>query len=106
WPEEYDTRIVANRMRVALASLRRQMEPAGIPFGTVLDVSNTGCICLREETVWCDVAAFEQAFKAGKKEEAAHLLKGTLLPGYYEEWVLLERDRFDTLAEELAPFLA
>src|SRR5258708_609668 len=44
WPEEYETRVVANRLRVALASLRRQMEPAGLPFGTVLDVSTPGCI--------------------------------------------------------------
>src|SRR5689334_777126 len=35
WPEE-DHRSVANRFRVALASLRRQLEPAGTPFGSVL----------------------------------------------------------------------
>ena len=101
WPEEDDTQIVANRLRVTLASLRRQLEPSGIPFGTVLDAAGTGRIRLREETVWCDAVAFEQALKAGRQEEAALLLTGTLLPGYYDDWVVRERERFDALQETL-----
>ncbi len=34
WPED-DTKLVANRLRVALASLRRQLEPADVSFGSV-----------------------------------------------------------------------
>lgn len=101
WPEEEDERITANRLRVALASLRRQMEPAGVLFGSVLDVSRAGYICLRAETVWCDVAAFDQAFKAKEYAAATQLLTGTLLPGYYDDWALLERERVETLREQL-----
>ena len=106
WPEVEDTQIVANRLRVALASLRRQMEPPGTPFGTVLDVSNTGYILLREETVWCDVVAFESALKLGKKEEAALLIRGVFLPGFYEDWAILERERLETLSEKLTEVIA
>src|SRR5579871_2577069 len=53
WPEE-DHEIVANRFRVTLASLRRQLEPEGMPFGAVLDVSEPRTVRLRQETVWCD----------------------------------------------------
>lgn len=102
WPEENETRIVANRLRVALASLRRQLEPSGIPFGSVLDVSSAGRVCLREETVWCDVDAFERMYKAGQQKEAASLLMGTILPGYYEEWALAARARFDALSDQFA----
>lgn len=80
WPEEDDTQVVANRFRVALASLRRQMEPSGVPFGTVLDVSHANCVCLRNETVWCDAFAFEQALIDGRQEEAARLRRGRFFP--------------------------
>lgn len=101
WPDGDDERTVANRLRVALASLRRQMEPAGVLFGSVLDVSLTGYICLRAETVWCDVVAFDQAFKARQYAVAAQMLTGTLLPGYYDDWAILERERLETLRERL-----
>ena len=102
WPEEYDLQVVANRLRVALASLRRQLEPPGTPFGAVIDVSNPGKISLREETVWCDVAAFDKAHKTGNLQEAARLFKGKLLPGYYDDWVLPEQERFERLSRELS----
>src|SRR5579871_5313063 len=54
WPEEDDLKAVANRLRVALTSLRHQLEPAGVPFGTVLDASDPSRVRLRAETVWCD----------------------------------------------------
>lgn len=102
WPEE-DIERTSNRLRVALASLRRQLEPPGVPFGTVIDVSDRRRIRLRAEAVWCDVAAFEKAWKAGRKEEAAHLAGGgTLLPGYYDVWILDARNRFDMLLEDLS----
>jgi predicted ATPase len=100
WPDE-DTLVVANRLRVALASLRRQMEPSGIPFGSVIDVSDAGRVRLRAETVWCDIAAFERAWRTGQKEEAARLIGGVLLPGYYDAWTLEARERFEVLREEL-----
>lgn len=101
WPDDDDTAVVANRLRVSLASLRRQLEPPGVPFGSVLDVSDPGRVRLRPDTVWCDVIAFETAWKAGHFAEAAHLASGPLLPGYYDEWILTEQSRFDTICREL-----
>ena len=100
WPEE-DLDVAANRLRVTLASLRRQLEPAGVSFGTVLDVGAPGSVILRAAVVWCDVAAFEQALQAGRRADAARLLQGTLLPGYYEAWILTARERFEALRDEL-----
>ncbi len=101
WPDELDSQVSANRLRVTLASLRRQLEPSGVPFGSVLDVSNTGLVALRSESVWCDTAALERALRAGEIGEAARLVKGDLLPGMYEDWAQLERQRFEAMTESL-----
>lgn len=101
WPDEEDMPAVSNRLRVALSSLRRQLEPPGTPFGSVLDVSHPACIRLRAETVWCDYIAIEQALKAGKDQEAARLLQGEFLPNYYDEWAVLHHHRFAMLREDL-----
>jgi predicted ATPase len=101
WPEEEDPQIVANRLRVTLASLRRQLELPGVPFGSVLDVSQPGLVTLREETVWCDVIALNRALKRGDRQEAARLLRGTLLPGYFDDWAHYPRERFANLWKQL-----
>lgn len=102
WPEEDDMAAVSNRLRFTLASLRRQLEPPGVPFGSVLDVSDPGRIRLRSETVWCDVIACERAWKASRFSEAARLARGPLLPGYYDDWALTAQARFESLRDELA----
>ena len=84
WPEE-DHATVANRFRVTLSSLRRQMEPPGIQYGTVIDTSVPGLVTLRSETVWCDVCALNTALARGETEAVANLALGVLLPGYYDE---------------------
>jgi predicted ATPase len=99
WPDEPDAQVVANRLRVALASLRHQMEPAPVPFGSVLDVSIPGCVALRSDAVWCDAVEADIHFQGGKPELAVQLMSGSLLPGYTEEWVELERYRLEALAE-------
>ena len=100
WPEE-DLEVASNRLRVTLASLRRQLEPGSVSFGTVLDVGTPGIVLLRAAAVWCDVAAFEQALQKDQHDEATRLAHGILLPGYYDEWVLTARERYEALREEL-----
>src|SRR5579859_7439245 len=96
WPEE-EPELVANRFRVTLASLRRQLEPEGASFGTVLDVSEPGRVRLRSETVGCDLVEFDRLCRAGQQVKATLLANGTFLPGFYEEWALAERTRVELL---------
>lgn len=100
WPEE-DPQVVGNRFRVTLASLRRQMEPPGVAFGSVLDVGEPGRVRLRRETVTCDAGECERLLHAGNGEQAARLVTGPLLPGFYEEWAVSAQARFERLTEEL-----
>ncbi len=98
WPDE-DTTLVANRFRVALASLRKQMELPGMPYGSVLDTSEPGLVRMR--AVWCDTDSIDQAVRAGRKREALSLCNGTFLPGYYYEWVVEQRERLEAIRTEL-----
>lgn len=100
WPEE-DYELSANRFRVSLTSLRKQLEPSPTPFGAVLDVSIHGRVRLRPESVWVDAIELERALKEGRKEDAALLVRGEFLPGFYDEWALDERARLDALAAGL-----
>jgi predicted ATPase len=100
WPEQ-EPKVTANRLRVSLTSLRRQLEPRGVSAGSVLDTSRVGFVRLRREAVWCDVVAFEDALRAGRCEEAAALAPAPLLPGFYDEWILTERERLEALRAPL-----
>ncbi len=103
WPEE-DATLAANRFRVTLASLRKQLEPGSIAFGTVLDVSEPGRVRLRAETVSCDVAECDRLLRVGKNKEAAILILGPLLPGFYEDWALDQQIRFQLIADDLLAY--
>lgn len=102
WPES-DPAAARTNLRVALTSLRRQLEPPGVPGGSILMTDRTN-LHLNPCAVTTDVAEFEAALKSAaaahtRSEQAqclAHAIeiyRGELLPAYYEDWVLTERDR-------------
>jgi predicted ATPase/DNA-binding SARP family transcriptional activator len=102
WPE-CEPEAGRNRLRVALSSLRRQLEPPGVPAGAVL-IADRVSVRLNPEACSTDVAAFDAALKAAARaaaaseraerlREALELYQGELLPGHYEAWVFPERQR-------------
>ncbi|MBI3947293.1 MAG: winged helix-turn-helix domain-containing protein, partial [Armatimonadetes bacterium] len=107
WPDS-DPEASHNSLRVALSSLRRQLEPPGVDPGTLL-VASRATVGLNPQVVTTDVADFQEALEAARRTtdadaraghlgRAAGLYQGPLLPGVYEEWVLPECER---LAEQL-----
>lgn len=102
WPDD-NLDLARLKLRLALNSLRRQLEPPGIPAGTVV-ASTRSSVQLNPLATTTDVAAFEaaldEATRVGKEAERAHRLaqaieryRGELLPGYYEDWITQERER-------------
>ena len=102
WPDT-DPRSGRNSLNVALSSLRHQLEPPGVPAGTVLATDNFS-VRVNPDAVLTDVAAFEAALEAANQvsgrpdqaprlSEAVALFKSQLLPGYYEDWILPEQER-------------
>jgi len=100
WPEE-EAQVVANRFRVTLTSLRRHLEPDATTFGSVLDVSVPGQVRLRAETVTCDTVECDLSLRRGDRKRAVQLMVGPLLPGFYEEWAVIEQARYELLREDL-----
>lgn len=96
-----------NNMRVALASLRRQLEPPDVPPGTII-VANHSWVQLQDAAVLTDVRAFEaelaraaQSHDTSEREKhlaaALELYEGPLLPGFYDDWIPLEESRLEEL---------
>ncbi len=92
-----------NSLRVALASLRKQLELAEVSPNTILSADRYS-VCLNKIAVTTDVAEFIEAMEEAQSGEsvteslpaylrAIQLYQGELLPGWYEEWVVPERSR-------------
>ncbi len=99
WPE-CSLEAGRSRLSVELHSLRRQLEPPGVPAGAII-IADRSAVGLNATAVSIDVAEFEKALRAAKSAGAAErarlladaveLYHGELLPGYYDDWVLTER---------------
>lgn len=96
-------------LRVAAASLRRQLEPSEVPSGSIL-IADRSSLRLNPLACRTDVGAFEAALHAAARsscphkkraflEEAVGLYGGELLPGLYDDWVQDERGRMTALYE-------
>jgi DNA-binding SARP family transcriptional activator len=92
WPE-CDLEAGRNRLSVSLSSLRRQLEPPGVPTGAVIVADHSG-VRLNPAAVTTDVARFEAAVQAAARAgsrvqqverltDTAELDQGELLPGYF-----------------------
>lgn len=115
WPE-CDPKVGRNRLSVALSALRRQLEPPGIPQGSLIQADRFA-VSLNPAAVTTDVAEFcaalHKAARATNLAERNQLLQhalshchSELLPGFYEDWVLTEQRRLEEMKEQAARFLA
>ncbi|MCW3101088.1 MAG: putative ATPase [Chthonomonadaceae bacterium] len=117
WPES-DRPL--HSLRLALASLRRQLEPPGVGQGQVL-IADRSHVRLAVSAVQTDVADFHAAVaeasrldETGQKtrllREGVEAISGELLPGSYLEWVLQARElfaeQFQGVLKELVGLLA
>jgi predicted ATPase/DNA-binding SARP family transcriptional activator len=100
WPEA-DLESGRQSLRSVLHALRRLLEPPDTPPGTVL-IADHSTVRLNPAVVTTDVAEFRAALaaaaradapgeRAGLLASAVALYQGELLPGFYESWVLAER---------------
>jgi predicted ATPase len=95
WPGvELD--IGRNRLRQALATLRRLLEPPDLPPDSVL-VADRQTIGLNAEAVSCDACEFEQLLRKGAVAQALECYRGDFMPGFLDEWAEDERTRLSAL---------
>jgi predicted ATPase len=87
-----------NRLRQALSTLKRLVEPPGLPAVIVADRHG---LRVAGSTIACDAREFEALARSGRGDEAASLYRGELMPGHYEDWVDEERLRLAALRDRL-----
>ena len=106
WPGG-DPVAVRNRLNQAVSSLRRQLEPANVIYGSVL-LTDQRSIRLQPDAVVTDVEEFERCVLKAESIEAdlerksllrksVDLYGGEFLSGYYADWVGMEQLRFADL---------
>jgi DNA-binding SARP family transcriptional activator len=99
-------------LSTALWRLRRRLEPPGSSRGTYLVTTTAGHVGFNGESdYWLDVEAFERPLSrtltyspplletndAQELEQALQFYTGDLLEGFYDDWVLRERERLRAL---------
>ncbi|HEV2979090.1 MAG TPA: NB-ARC domain-containing protein [Casimicrobiaceae bacterium] len=85
-----------NRLRQVLSTLRRLLEPPGVPPESVL-LADRQTIGLNADAVSCDASEFEQLLRRGAIAQALECYRGDFLPGFLDEWVEDERTRLSAL---------
>ncbi len=98
-----------NSLSVALNSLRQQFEPPATPGSGPLGeflIADRNTVRLRADALSSDVLDFESAVAAASHHaisecegllQAERLYRGELLPGYFDDWVIAERERLAAL---------
>ncbi len=95
WPD-YTEASARKNLRNTVYRLRRAVGESYLAADRSSVAFNT------DATFWLDVAQLEELATASGIEEgiqAAGLYQGELLPGYYEDWILWERERLQALFE-------
>lgn len=107
WPDS-SPEAARHSLRQSVASLRRHLEPPGTPRGSVLIAHGHQSLSLNPEAVTVDTIAFEKAIRSAAQlkgkpgersalETALEICRGELLDGYFDDWVLAERQRLNAL---------
>lgn len=105
WPD-CESEAGRSRLSVLLSSLRRQLEFA--PLATPVLEADRFSVGLRATVVITDVEEFCRALEGAAASQsdgqrirlltdAIDLYRGELLPGYYEAWIVPERQRLEEL---------
>ncbi len=95
WPEA-EPKVGRHRLNMALSSLRRQLEPPGVPAGAIVQADRFH-VHLNSQATITDVAEFESSLRQDNLQLAIAVYHGPLLPGFYEEWITPQAVRLEEL---------
>ena len=115
WPDR-DPHRARTSLNTALSSLRRQLEPPGVPSGTVVQGDRL-TVRLNPPAVTTDVQEFGEALLRARRADssaaraecladAVRVYAGELLPGLYDDWVRDEQTLLANCYFEAAAQLA
>ena len=99
WPG-VEPEVSRNRLRQALSALKAVLEPARAVSAPVLQADRFD-VRLVPGAIQCDVVSFEQDARQGHIHAALARYRGELLPGFFDEWLVDERERLEAVHDRL-----
>ena len=99
WPEAAGSN-GRGYLRQALWRIRKSLESSSIAWEEHLDISDLSILFKAKSDYWLDAAQIlkqSDSLPVKEKIKIIQLYRGELLPGFYEEWVTLERDRLQSV---------
>ena len=110
WGERNDTQ-ARKYLRQALWQLQSALDAAGQPAIPLLHVDTAWVEINPSASLWLDIEQFEQAYETTRQLEgddlseqhldalcqAVTLYQGDLLDGWYQDWCIFERERFQQI---------
>ena len=102
WPDANEANARSN-LRHALWRIRQALSPEPGSPPDFLQADNISISIQPSQSVWLDTAALDRPLKADTPLpdliECVGAYGGELLPGFYDDWVVLERERLRATAE-------
>jgi WD40 repeat protein/basic membrane lipoprotein Med (substrate-binding protein (PBP1-ABC) superfamily)/DNA-binding SARP family transcriptional activator len=97
WPDSTDAN-ARGYLRQALWRIRKSFQENGLEWQDCLRIDDISVAFDKNSAYWSDAAAVLErkdagAWAAGELIEVVSAYQGELLPGFYDEWILLERER-------------
>jgi predicted ATPase/DNA-binding SARP family transcriptional activator len=95
WPEAIESN-ARGYLRQALWQLRKSLENGSLVWQDYLQVSDISIAFDNQSDYWLDADQLQSKMEARPLEEiieVARLYRGELLPGFYDEWITVERER-------------
>ena len=99
WPG-LDVATGRNRLRQVLSTLKRMLEPPDVVPDSVL-LADRQSVGTHADALRCDVHEFERFVRERNSAQAAHVYRGDLLPGFFDEWIEDERARLRAVYERI-----
>jgi DNA-binding SARP family transcriptional activator/predicted ATPase len=102
WPEATETN-ARSYLRQALWRIRKSLLSGSLSWEDYLQISDISVAFDDHSDYWLDADLLLKTTEALPVEEmieSIRLYRGELLPGFYEEWIVLERDRLQTAFQQ------
>ncbi len=102
WPESNEIN-ARNNLRQALWRIRKVLRDGGLVGEDLIQADSIHITFNPDTETWLDVSVLEADVSEGAPveslQEAVSLYEGEFLPGFYEDWVLLTRERLQAIFE-------
>lgn len=107
WPEAIESN-ARSYLRQALWRIRKSLESGSLDWEDFLDINEINVTFTNHADYWLDVDVLLKAVEPEQVEkliETVSLYRGELLPGFYDEWIVSERDRLQSTYHQKMCFL-